>query len=93
MGKIIQRDFFPDLQKLKAQSEYLEALEKNDIRKLREMHMKYSSSKPQVERSKLIQYKKITEIVIKSYTKFQFQVQQLSKHRQTFTTLEQKKKL
>ncbi|CAH1801767.1 unnamed protein product [Owenia fusiformis] len=39
--KIIKRDFFPDLSKLEAQAEYLEALEKNDRVKLREIHIKY----------------------------------------------------
>ncbi|XP_014261780.1 splicing factor ESS-2 homolog isoform X1 [Cimex lectularius] len=42
MGKIIQRDFFPDLEKVKAQNEYLDALNKNDIIKLREIHAKYT---------------------------------------------------
>lgn len=51
MGKIIQRDFFPDLEKMKAQNEYLEAVEKNDIQKLRELYTKYSSGKrPPTER-------------------------------------------
>lgn len=39
--KIVVRDFFPDLPKLHAQSEFLEALEKNDVVKLREIHIKY----------------------------------------------------
>ncbi|ESO97551.1 hypothetical protein LOTGIDRAFT_72520, partial [Lottia gigantea] len=38
---IIQRDFFPDLSKLEAQAEYLEALEKNDLVTLRKIQMKY----------------------------------------------------
>ena len=42
MGKIIQRDFFPDLEKLKAQNEYLDAISTNDIVKLREIYSKYS---------------------------------------------------
>ncbi|KAI4455295.1 es-2 protein - related [Holotrichia oblita] len=42
LGKIIQRDFFPDLEKLRAQNEYLEAMEKNDLIKLRELYAKYS---------------------------------------------------
>ncbi|XP_067014653.2 splicing factor ESS-2 homolog [Anabrus simplex] len=51
MGKIIQRDFFPDLEKLKAQNEYLEAIERNDAQKLRELYLKYSSGKrPPTER-------------------------------------------
>lgn len=54
MGKIIQRDFFPDLEKLKAQNEYLEAVEKNDVQKMRELYAKYSSGKrPPTERCKL----------------------------------------
>lgn len=39
---IIQRDFFPDLNKLQVQASYLEALESNDIPKLREIYEKYS---------------------------------------------------
>ena len=35
------RDFYPDLPKLHAQAEFLDALEKNDIVKLREIHGKY----------------------------------------------------
>lgn len=42
MSKIIQRDFFPDLEKLKAQNNYLEAVEKNDYTRLREIYAKYS---------------------------------------------------
>lgn len=45
MGKIIERDFFPDLEKLKAQNDYLEALERNDMIKVRELHAKYSSGR------------------------------------------------
>lgn len=39
---IIQRDFFPDLTKLQVQAAYLEALETNDVAKLREIYEKYS---------------------------------------------------
>lgn len=46
MGKIIQRDFFPDLEKLKAQNQYLDAVEKNDVIKLRELYAKYSGRRP-----------------------------------------------
>lgn len=42
LEKIIEKDFFPDLPKMKAQSEYFEALENNDLVKLRELEMKYS---------------------------------------------------
>lgn len=46
LGKIIQKDFFPDLEKLKAQNEYLDAMERNDLIKLREIYAKYSGSRP-----------------------------------------------
>ncbi|XP_050100739.1 splicing factor ESS-2 homolog [Anopheles aquasalis] len=46
MGKIIQRDFFPDLQKLKAQNEYLDALANNAVGKLRQIFSKYNSKLP-----------------------------------------------
>ncbi|XP_055639118.1 splicing factor ESS-2 homolog [Toxorhynchites rutilus septentrionalis] len=48
MAKIIQRDFFPDLQKLKAQNEYLDAVASNDIIKLRQIFSKYNSKSPLV---------------------------------------------
>jgi protein DGCR14 len=35
------RDFYPDIPKLHAQAEYLKAVEKNDVVKLRELHIKY----------------------------------------------------
>lgn len=47
---IIQRDFFPDLIKYQVQSAYLEALETNDIPRLREIYEKYSVG-PTVARS------------------------------------------
>uniref|UniRef100_A0A340TBC5 DGCR14 n=1 Tax=Anopheles minimus TaxID=112268 RepID=A0A340TBC5_9DIPT len=50
MGKIIQRDFFPDLQKLKAQNEYLDALANNDVFKMRQIFSKYSSKRPNSSR-------------------------------------------
>lgn len=46
MGKIIQRDYFPDLEKLKAQNEYLDALASNDVVKLRHIYRKYQSRTP-----------------------------------------------
>ncbi|XP_055844887.1 splicing factor ESS-2 homolog [Episyrphus balteatus] len=42
LSKIIQRDFFPDLDKLRAQNDYLDALEKNDHVKMQEIRSKYS---------------------------------------------------
>lgn len=50
MGEIIERDFFPNLKKLKAQNEYLDAMEQNNITKMREIYEKYSSGCPTTER-------------------------------------------
>lgn len=44
LEKIIQRDFFPDLKKLKAQKEYMDAMERNDLVKMRELAIKYAST-------------------------------------------------
>lgn len=53
IARIIQRDFFPDLEKLKAQNEYLEATENKDYHRLRELTRKYSGSRPPTEPCKL----------------------------------------
>ncbi|XP_059048693.1 splicing factor ESS-2 homolog [Achroia grisella] len=45
IAKIIQRDFFPDLEKLKAQNEFLEATENKDYARLREITRKYSGNR------------------------------------------------
>lgn len=50
MGEIIQRDFFPHLGKLQAQNQYLDALEQNDVKRMRELYEKYSSGRPTTER-------------------------------------------
>lgn len=50
MGEIIQRDFFPHLKKLQAQNEYLDALEQNNIDRMRELYAKYSFGRPATER-------------------------------------------
>lgn len=50
MSDIIQRDFFPHLEKLQAQNQYLEALEQNDMNRMRELYAKYSSGRPVTER-------------------------------------------
>ncbi|CAG5103143.1 Similar to Es2: Splicing factor ESS-2 homolog (Drosophila melanogaster) [Cotesia congregata] len=50
MGEIIQRDFFPHLEKLKAQNDYLDAIEQNDAKKMRDLYTKYSSGQPLTER-------------------------------------------
>ncbi|XP_071619078.1 splicing factor ESS-2 homolog [Heliangelus exortis] len=41
---IIQRDFFPDVEKLRAQKEYLEAEENGDLEKMRQIAIKFGSS-------------------------------------------------
>ncbi|XP_012529054.1 splicing factor ESS-2 homolog [Monomorium pharaonis] len=50
MSEIIQRDFFPHLEKLQAQNQYLDALEQNDMNRMRELYAKYSSGRPVTER-------------------------------------------
>ena len=42
LGHIIERDFFPDIKRLRAQQKYLAALEKNDMVTLRDLYAKYS---------------------------------------------------
>ncbi|XP_068127665.1 splicing factor ESS-2 homolog [Hyperolius riggenbachi] len=44
LQKIIQRDFFPDVEKLRAQKEYLEAEESGDLEKMRQIAIKIGSS-------------------------------------------------
>lgn len=44
LEKIIQRDFFPDVTKLQAQKDYLEAEECGDLEKMREISIRYGSS-------------------------------------------------
>ncbi|KAJ8346691.1 hypothetical protein SKAU_G00280920 [Synaphobranchus kaupii] len=44
LEKIIQRDFFPDVTKLQAQKDYLDAEENGDLEKMREIAIKYGSS-------------------------------------------------
>lgn len=46
MSEIIQKDFFPHLEKLQAQNQYLDALEQNDMNRMRELYAKYSSGRP-----------------------------------------------
>ncbi|XP_076236184.1 splicing factor ESS-2 homolog [Calliopsis andreniformis] len=50
IGEIIQRDFFPHLDKLQAQNQYLDALEQNDVKRMRELYEKYSSGRPTTDR-------------------------------------------
>ncbi|CAI9570347.1 unnamed protein product [Staurois parvus] len=44
LQKIIQRDFFPDVEKLRAQKEYLEAEESGDLEKMRQIAIKFGTS-------------------------------------------------
>ncbi|XP_053225027.1 splicing factor ESS-2 homolog [Podarcis raffonei] len=44
LEKIIQRDFFPDVEKLRAQKDYLDAEESGDLEKMRQIAIKFGSS-------------------------------------------------
>lgn len=44
LEKIIQRDFFPDVSKLQAQKDYLEAEELGDLERMREIAIKYGTA-------------------------------------------------
>ncbi|KAA0704339.1 Protein DGCR14 [Triplophysa tibetana] len=44
LEKIIQRDFYPDVSKLQAQKDYLEAEETGDLERMREIAIKYGSA-------------------------------------------------
>uniref|UniRef100_A0A672GD40 Ess-2 splicing factor homolog n=1 Tax=Salarias fasciatus TaxID=181472 RepID=A0A672GD40_SALFA len=44
LEKIIQRDFFPDVTKLQAQKDYLEAEENGDLERMRAISIRYGSS-------------------------------------------------
>jgi len=42
LEKIITKDFYPDLPKLEAQAEYLDAVERKDTQKMWELQQKFS---------------------------------------------------
>lgn len=44
LEQIIQRDFFPDVSKLQAQKDYLEAEENGDLQRMREIAIKFGSA-------------------------------------------------
>ncbi|XP_074473591.1 splicing factor ESS-2 homolog isoform X1 [Sebastes fasciatus] len=44
LEKIIQRDFFPDVTKLQAQKDYLDAEDTGDLERMREISIRYGSS-------------------------------------------------
>ncbi|CAJ0598808.1 unnamed protein product [Cylicocyclus nassatus] len=45
LEKIIVRDYFPDLPKLKAQTEYMDAMKRNDVAKMRELQLRYHTGR------------------------------------------------
>ena len=46
VGKIIERDFFPELDKLKAQSDYIDASDRQDSATMKRLEERYSSRRP-----------------------------------------------
>uniref|UniRef100_W8B9Z7 Protein DGCR14 n=1 Tax=Ceratitis capitata TaxID=7213 RepID=W8B9Z7_CERCA len=46
LSKIIQRDFFPHLDKLRAQNDYLDAMERKDFEQMEAIRAKYSGRRP-----------------------------------------------
>ena len=48
---IIEKDFYPDLADLKSKAEYFEAIEKNDLVKLRKFQLKHTGGRPGTSRS------------------------------------------
>ncbi|XP_006820003.1 splicing factor ESS-2 homolog [Saccoglossus kowalevskii] len=45
MEKIIERDFFPDMEKMRVQKEYIDAMENKDTEKMRELAIRLSSTR------------------------------------------------
>eukprot|EP01052_Picozoa_sp_SAG31_P062955 SAG31_NODE_21915_length_538_cov_0.674260_1_plen_79_part_01 len=52
MTKIIERDFFPGLPKLRRQIEVMEAVDSNDVQRLRELHAKFTGQRTSDVRGK-----------------------------------------
>ena len=48
LEKIITKDFYPDLPKLQAQAEYLDAVERKDTQKMWELQQKFSQKRTAV---------------------------------------------
>merc|ERR1719297_64337 len=48
--KIIERDFFPELEKLKAQSDYMDARDRKDYETMSRLEEKYSGVRPDTGR-------------------------------------------
>ncbi|XP_075390280.1 splicing factor ESS-2 homolog isoform X1 [Tenrec ecaudatus] len=53
---VIQRDFFPDVEKLQAQKEYLEAEENGDLERMRQIAIKFGSALGKMSREPLPPY-------------------------------------
>ncbi|XP_044530437.1 splicing factor ESS-2 homolog isoform X1 [Gracilinanus agilis] len=53
---VIQRDFFPDVEKLQAQKEYLEAEESGDLERMRQIAIKFGSSLGKLSRDTPLPY-------------------------------------
>uniref|UniRef100_A0A674P167 Ess-2 splicing factor homolog n=1 Tax=Takifugu rubripes TaxID=31033 RepID=A0A674P167_TAKRU len=51
LEKIIQRDFFPDITKLQAQMDYIDAEETGDLQKMREISIQFGSTAKSTPRS------------------------------------------
>lgn len=51
LEKIIQRDFFPDITKLQAQMDYIDAEENGDLQRMREISIQFGSSSKSTPRS------------------------------------------
>jgi len=49
LEKIITKDFYPDLTKLQAQAEYLDAVERKDTQKMWELQRKFSRKRTDVQ--------------------------------------------
>lgn len=58
MAKIIERDFFPDLERLRAQNKYLDAMERNDFAQMEAIRAKYSGKQPLIRsrRKDIVKY-------------------------------------
>lgn len=93
MGKIIQRDFFPDLAKLKAQNEYLDAIATNDVIKLRQIFNKYSKRRPALSKCSKLVFKKAINFIVSFKMKLQHLILQfrvLHQHQVYVATLASK---
>ncbi|KAM4827742.1 splicing factor ESS-2 homolog [Thomomys bottae] len=53
---VIQRDFFPDVEKLQAQKEYLEAEENGDLERMRQIAIKFGSALGKMSREPPLPY-------------------------------------